>query len=233
MVIGSFLHVVGERIPLHQSIVTPRSHCMGCKHPLKVFELIPVVSFCFLKGVCRRCVMHLPVLYPIIEIVTGVLFLMCWRKYAWSLEFIFIALLCSFLVVTVVSDLLYMRIPHRIFFFFFPLFVIYRFLSPLSVWWSGMAGVVLCFLSFICLDRLKPNSLGGADMKLFCVLAFCFGVEALPFLLFFSSACGIVYAKLFSYHKNEPFPFVPSISIAVCFYIFSYDFFIKVVNWLL
>lgn len=229
---GSFFHLVGERLPMKRSILYPRSHCENCKHPLSIYEMIPFVSYVVLKGSCKRCGARLSMLYPMIELLSGVLFLFIYRMAGLSFESLFLVILCSLFVIAVVSDLLYMRIPNELFLFFFPLFVIYRTLNPLPIWWEGVASLLFCLLMFYSLDRLKPNSMGGADMKLFCVLAFCFGLKAFLIILFLSAVVGMVFAKIFSFRLNEPFPFVPAIAVSFWFYLFGSNVFIQICEWI-
>lgn len=66
-----------------------------------------------------------------------------------SFEGLFLVILCSLFVIAVVSDLLYMRVPNELFLFFFPLFVIYRTLEPLLIWWEGAASLLFAFSCFI------------------------------------------------------------------------------------
>jgi leader peptidase (prepilin peptidase)/N-methyltransferase len=74
--IGSFLGVVIDRLPRDESIVKGRSHCDHCKKSLTTLDLIPLFSFIFLQGRCRYCKAKLSLFYPLIEIVTGVLFVL-------------------------------------------------------------------------------------------------------------------------------------------------------------
>ncbi|MEH7671250.1 prepilin peptidase [Bacillus pumilus] len=216
---GSFFHLVGERLPVKRSILFPRSHCTACKQPLSLHEMIPLVSYAVWKGSCKHCGIRLSWLYPTIEMLSGGLFLFIYRIAGFSFEGLFLVILCSLFVIAVVSDLLYMRVPNELFLFFFPLFVIYRTLEPLLIWWEGAASLIFCILLFSSLDYFKPNSLGGADMKLFSVLAFCFGFKPFLLMLFLSCIAGMVYAKVFSFRVNEPFPFVPSIAISFLLYL--------------
>src|SRR3989344_3248327 len=73
--IGSFLNVLIDRLPREESIMG-RSHCEYCKKILSPIDLIPVLSFLFLKGKCRYCGKKLSLQYPGIEILTGVLFVL-------------------------------------------------------------------------------------------------------------------------------------------------------------
>lgn len=71
---GSFLNVLSDRLPRDESVVKGRSHCEKCKKTLNWNDLIPLFSFLFLKGKCRYCHTHLSYYYPLVELVTGVLF---------------------------------------------------------------------------------------------------------------------------------------------------------------
>ncbi|PRS31184.1 prepilin peptidase [Bacillus pumilus] len=216
---GSFFHLVGERLPVKRSIIFSRSHCTACKQPLSLHEMVPLVSYAGWKGSCKHCGIRLPKLYPMVELLTGGLFLFIYRIAGVSFESLFLVILCSLFVIAVVSDLLYMRVPNELFLFFFPLFVIYRTLEPLFIWWEGAASLIFCILLFSSLDYFKPNSMGGADMKLFSVLAFCFGFKPFLLMLFLSCIAGMVYAKVFSFRLDEPFPFVPAIAFSFLLYL--------------
>jgi len=74
-IIGSFLNVLIDRLPREESIMG-RSHCDHCKKTLSPIDLIPVLSFLFLKGKCRYCGKKLSLQYPGIEILTGVFFIL-------------------------------------------------------------------------------------------------------------------------------------------------------------
>ena len=74
--IGSFLNVVIYRLPIGQSIVTPPSRCRKCGYPLQWYDNIPVLSWLFLRGRCRKCGVGVSIQYPIVELVTGALFVL-------------------------------------------------------------------------------------------------------------------------------------------------------------
>ena len=73
--IGSFLNVVIFRLPAKKSIVFPRSSCPNCAHVLSPVELIPIVSWAIQGGKCRNCKARISARYPLVEALTGVLFL--------------------------------------------------------------------------------------------------------------------------------------------------------------
>ena len=74
LVIGSFLNVCIYRLPRRKSVVFPPSACGNCQRELRWFENIPVVSWAVLGGKCARCQAPISIQYPLVELVTGLLF---------------------------------------------------------------------------------------------------------------------------------------------------------------
>lgn len=73
-VTGSFLSVVAHRVPRGESIVGPRSRCAGCGAQIAAYDNIPILSWLLLRGRCRHCGERISVRYPLIEVITGLLF---------------------------------------------------------------------------------------------------------------------------------------------------------------
>ena len=72
-IFGSFLNVVVHRLPRHESVVKPASHCPRCGTPVKPYDNIPILSWLLLRGHCRSCAAPISPRYPLVEAVTGVL----------------------------------------------------------------------------------------------------------------------------------------------------------------
>ena len=102
--IGSFLNVVILRAPKHKSIVKNRSHCPKCKHNLSILDLIPVWSFLFLRGQCQYCKKKISWQYPLVEAITGIVFVLGFLVLGFSLESLFFAIYASFLIAIFVLD---------------------------------------------------------------------------------------------------------------------------------
>src|SRR5665213_2848730 len=77
LVFGSFLNVCIARLPAHQSIVTPRSHCRACGGPIRPADNIPLASWLWLRGRCRAFNARIAIQYPLIEVGTALLFIAC------------------------------------------------------------------------------------------------------------------------------------------------------------
>lgn len=104
LVIGSFLNVCIFRIQEGESIAFPPSHCGKCKHDLKPLDLIPVLSFIFLKGRCRYCKQRISMRYPIIESLNAILYLLVYLKFGLSLIGSKYLILVSLLIVIGMID---------------------------------------------------------------------------------------------------------------------------------
>ena len=75
LAVGSFLNVCIHRLPRGASVVAPPSHCPDCGEPIRWFDNVPVLAYLWLRGRCRACRAPIDPLYPLVEIVTAVLFL--------------------------------------------------------------------------------------------------------------------------------------------------------------
>ena len=114
LVFGSFLNVCIARLPSHQSIVVPRSHCPRCNHPIRWFDNIPLVSYLVLKGRCRDCHARISPLYVVIEALTACLLVATYHRFSLSPEFVKYSALIMMLIVLVFTDLRERRIPHAV-----------------------------------------------------------------------------------------------------------------------
>ena len=114
--IGSFLGVVVDRLPIGESILKGRSHCDHCRKTLGVLDLVPVFSFLVLRGKCRYCHKRLSYFYPIIEVVSGVLFVVVLMNSGISnyIEIFYLLFIISELIALFFIDLKYGILPFPI-----------------------------------------------------------------------------------------------------------------------
>ena len=111
IVIGSFLNVCIYRIPKKENIAKVRSHCMSCGYRLKWYDLVPLFSYLFLGGKCRKCKEKISIQYPVIEALNGVLYLFVFAEYGLSIETLLYCLLFSALITLSVIDFRTYEIP--------------------------------------------------------------------------------------------------------------------------
>jgi leader peptidase (prepilin peptidase) / N-methyltransferase len=231
-VLGSFYNVVGLRVPQNESIVRPRSHCTSCGRTLTALDMVPVFSWLFLRGKCRSCGAKVSVIYPVIELATGLLFMLAFYHFGFNLEVLVSFTFISLLVIIIVSDIAYMLIPDKVLIFFTPLLIVERIFIPLDPWWDPLAGAVFGFGLLFLIAVISKGGMGGGDIKLFFVigLALGFKLTLLTFMLacFLGAFYGVFSIIMGKHNKKQPIPFGPFIAIgAILAYFYGND----MINW--
>lgn len=113
LIIGSFLNVCIYRIPRGMSVVSPRSFCPECGSSIPWHDNVPLLSYVFLRGRCRRCRQPIGVQYPIVEMVTGAVFALTAVRYGWSLVTLKWAVFEAILIVLFWTDLEERTLPDE------------------------------------------------------------------------------------------------------------------------
>lgn len=232
LVIGSFLNVCAFRIPKKQSIVSPSSYCPHCNKPVKFYDNIPVISYILLGGKCRYCKQPISLRYPLVELLTGLLFLATYLAFGlnWVLlpSLLFVALLFVILLI----DLDHQIIPNGLIIFGFAagfIFLAGRFFTgnfplvessyhPLlaSVGSGILAGLALLVIAYLAEFFLKKEAMGGGDIKLAAVLGLFLGpyVFLSLFLAFLIGAVVSVTLMVSGLVKQgDPVPFGPFMAV--------------------
>ncbi len=111
---GSFLNVVILRIPKGESVVFDASHCPTCNEKLKPWHNIPLFSWIFLGGKCAYCKTKISLQYPLIELLSGFIFVILANKFGLELPAFFIALSFLMLLALSVIDLRYKMVPDSL-----------------------------------------------------------------------------------------------------------------------
>lgn len=218
LVFGSFYNVVGLRVPNGESIVHPPSHCPKCSRRLTVLDLVPVFSYIFLRGKCRGCGSKISFVYPLMELITGVLFAFAFWHFGWSLELGVALVFYSLLVVLTVSDLAYMLIPDKFLLFFGIPLIVLRIFEPLDPWWDSYLGAAVGFTLLLLIAIVSRGGMGGGDIKLFLVIGIVLGTIQSLVVLGLASVIGLIFGiislRLAKKGRKTPIPFGPSIAIA-------------------
>jgi leader peptidase (prepilin peptidase) / N-methyltransferase len=196
LILGSFFNVVGMRVPLKQSIVSPRSACPGCGKQLKAAELIPVVSYLMQAGKCRGCGEKISILYPSVEFMTAVLFVAAPLFIGWNSELVIAWTLISLLMIIFVSDMRYMLIPDKVLLLFAGIFLLERIFIPLDPWWDSVIGSLVGFCLLLLIAVISKGGMGGGDIKLFAVLGFVLGLKWVLLTFFMATLYGAVFGLI-------------------------------------
>ena len=219
-VIGSFLNVLAVRLSNNESILWPGSHCHNCNHRLRWYELIPVVSYLIQKGRSRCCHTIIPISYLIIEIVTGVLYMVSYHSFGFSYDFIISLIFISSLIVIIVSDIEYMIILDEIIaissiliilleLVFYGLdYTVYKILA-------GIFAFITMYVIKLIGDRLfKRESMGGGDIKLMFLFGIVLGYPLAICYIFLATfiAFPVAIFILFS-RRDNLIPFGPFLAM--------------------
>lgn len=185
LLIGSFLNVLIYRIPKKENIAVVRSHCMNCNYQLKWYDLVPLFSWIFLRGRCRKCREKISIQYPIIEALNGCLYLLVFCRFGLSIDSLLYCFLFSALIALSVIDFRTYEIPVGFNYFILALGLV-RVATDYQNWLNYVIGFfsVSTFL-FILIVVSKGRAMGGGDMKLMatCGLLIGWKLIILAFLL--------------------------------------------------
>jgi leader peptidase (prepilin peptidase)/N-methyltransferase len=234
LVIGSFLNVVIWRVPRDESIVRPPSHCPKCDVKIANRDNIPVVSWLLLRGKCRNCGTEISVRYPLIELLTGVLFAAVGARFwdSWALPAYLV--LTAALIALSFIDLEHYVLPNRI---LFPtdvaVIVLLAGASALEHDWgafgrAALAGVA-AFAVFYAIWFVAPKGMGFGDVRLSFLLGFSLGwlgwgemVGGLFTGFLYGAVIGVLLIALKVRERKQRIPFGPFLAAgAMTFVLFG------------
>lgn len=222
-VLGSFYNVVGYRLPKEESVLNPKhSYCTHCNKRLKWCELIPVLSYFIQGGKCRYCKNKISFFYPVIEILTGLLFAVSFYSFGYSYELIISLTLSSLFCIVIVSDINYLIIPDEVTLISVIIITVVQFLigglkGGLEAIGSGILLFIIMYLIMLLGNFMfKKESLGGADIKLMFVAGVLLGPLIGLLVIFLSSVIALpVSLIIYLVDRDNVIPFGPFIVAAM------------------
>ncbi|TFZ40675.1 prepilin peptidase [Soehngenia longivitae] len=230
LAIGSFTNVLIYRLPREESIVFPGSHCPNCNHELMWYDNIPLISYFFLKGKCRYCKEKISIRYPLLEFFNGIIYLSFFITYGFTLEFIYLSLLTSFLISITIIDLKHQIIPDGLVVSVLGLNILYKignyFMYGISFeFLDSLFGLLAGAGIFLLILLISRGGMGGGDVTLVGALGFSLGLKNTILMILLSFIIGAVISIILLVFKiksmKDPIPFGPFIIVA--FYL-SYFF---------
>ncbi|HCS75559.1 MAG TPA: prepilin peptidase [Clostridiales bacterium] len=229
MMLGSFFNVCIYRIPRAESIVFPPSHCTSCGTRLKWLDLFPLFSWLFLRGRCRSCKSKISIQYPLVELITGLLYMLLYLKFGFSDSFLTYLILASILIITTAIDIEHQIIPDELVFIGIIAGVVLV-LTGLSVHWKdALIGLLVgggTFLAVALLSEwiLKKEGMGGGDIKLMGMIGLFLGWKLTVLSILLSIYAGGLIGGLLLILKikkrGDAIPYGPFIAVGTIISIF-------------
>lgn len=197
LVWGSFTNVVIHRLPLRESVVSPRSRCPGCKNPVASYDNIPVLSYIALRGRCRHCAASISIRYPAIELAVGAASVMSFLRHGPSLEYG-----VEFAFVTAMVALIFIDFDHQI----LPdVITLSGLVLGLALAWpreaidvadalkgAALGGGLLFGVSEVYFRLKKVEGMGFGDVKMMAMIGAFVGWKGVLLTLFLGSFVGSV-----------------------------------------
>ena len=235
LIIGSFLNVCIFRIPRDESISFPPSHCTKCNTKIKTYDLFPVISYFILKRKCRKCGEKISIRYPLVELATGILFLLIYLKFGLTLDLIKFTLLSCFLIVIGLIDLdttdVYLKttLPGII---VGSVFIIIAFVSGSGyltfIEGGALAGGLIAFIILV------THGMGWGDFEICLLCGLFLGFKSSMIMLFFSfifgGSIGIFLLLTKKKSRKDQIPFGPFIVMGTIVAMFFGE---QIINWYL
>lgn len=254
LVIGSFLNVCIHRIPKKLSIILPASYCPKCKGQIRFYDNIPVLSYIILKGKCRYCKKNISFLYPFIEIITGIFFLLIFNKFDFRSDLISIItylMFVSILIVITFIDIKHYIIPDKlniillsigIITLIFNRFPFYGLSFPEKVISSltgiltggGIWLVITLIGNKIYLKRIGKEAMGLGDVKLFAAIGSFFTAKIMLANMYLAVIIGgvssLIIMLFFKKGLKDQIPFGPFIAVSAIIIVLYYDTIFSIFN---
>ena len=226
--IGSFLNVCIYRIPAGESIVSPGSKCPACQSAIRWYQNVPILSYGFLRGRCAACGVRISPRYPLVEALTGLLFVLVFLRFGFHWATPVYWLFTAALVAVTFIDLDHQIIPDVLSLPGIPIGFACSFLLPWLSWSDSLIGILagggslyLVAAGYALLT--KKEGMGGGDIKLLAMIGAFLGWKAVLPVIFFSSLLGsLVGVPLMLIKKADgrlAIPFGPFLALGAVIYL--------------
>ena len=247
VIAGSFLNVVVHRLPKMMerewrsqcaelldaeakpepqqayNLVVPRSRCPNCDHQITALENVPMLSYIALRGRCSDCGWRIPLRYPVIEFLTGLLSVLVVWRFGFTIGAAGALLLTWALVALSAIDFDTQYLPDSITLPFLWLGVAFNVAGTYTTTQASVIGAIAGYLALWSVYHLfrlvtGKEGMGYGDFKLLALFGAWLGWTAVPLIVLLSSfvgaVIGIALIGLRGHDKNIPIPFGPYLAIA-------------------
>jgi len=220
LIVGSFSNVCIYRIPRNESIIYPASHCPKCRTKIKPVDNIPILSYILLKGRCRNCESRISIQYPVVELLTGLIYVIIYMIYGLSIQSLIYIILSSALIIIAFIDLNKQIVPDVISLPGIIIGLVLSFFVPYisfinSALGAVVGGGIILIIGLVGSAIFKKEAMGGGDIKLAAMIGAFLGWRYIVISLFLGFFLGalagifLVLSKIKSREDMVPFgPFI-------------------------
>jgi leader peptidase (prepilin peptidase)/N-methyltransferase len=212
LLLGSFLNVCSLRWPVDESVVRPRSHCPGCGAPIAWYDNVPVLSWIILRGRCRGCGEGISIQYPLVELVTGLIWggLVFLHGFEW--EALRGAVFLTILLGIAVSDARFYIIPDEFSVGGAICGLALSFFAPSITVVQSLTGAALGFgllwiVAWAGEKAFKKEAMGGGDIKMMAMIGAFLGIQGVLLTIFLASFLGAAIFGPISIRTGKLVPF--------------------------
>ncbi|MCX7843278.1 MAG: prepilin peptidase [Clostridia bacterium] len=247
LAIGSFLNVCIYRMPKEESVIMTPSRCTSCGTSLKPLDLVPVISYVFLKGKCRYCGEGVSAKYPLIELLNAAVYIFLLYRFGLSVEFAAASYLASILIAVFFIDLKHYIIPDQLVIAGLAggiLLMVYNLFYPVGFyggdrsWWNPLAGILsgsgfLFLVAVIGMLIYKTDeAMGMGDVKILAPIGMFLGwkltVVALLLSVLLGGIISIILIAVNIKKRRDAIPFGPFIVLGTLIsMVWGHD----IINW--
>ncbi len=231
---GSLANVCIYRLPKNKEIIIQSSFCPNCKKKIQWFDNIPILSFIFLSGRCRKCKKSISLRYLIVEFLGIISFLLIYLNFGLTITTLLLMILAIFFIIIFFIDFKHFIIPDLL---TFPLMIIgfvksfdpnlntSIFPNYINSLIGGIFGYLIIWLIIYFYKKVRrKEGMGLGDAKLLAVMGFWFGWVSIPFIIFTSSAVALILMipSLINQTRkmSSKIPFGPYIIVGCILYMF-------------
>jgi len=233
VLLGSFYNVAARRLPVGESPVYPPSHCPACGARLAARDLVPLLSYLWLRGRCRHCRARISPLYPVGELTTGLLFAWVYHATGLGPELPVGLFLVSVLVIASLGDVWHRLIPNRLVLVVLAGGILSRWLVPLpGGFWYALTGMLPGLVMLGLAALLSKGGMGGGDVKLAAACGLFLGWQGALVAVFLASVLGtvvglgLILARVIG--RKDPVPYGPFLAGG---FLLAYLYGSRIIGW--
>jgi leader peptidase (prepilin peptidase)/N-methyltransferase len=235
LILGSFFNMLIYRLPENISLVNPkRSMCPNCSYQIKWYENIPVLSYLFLRGKCSNCNIHISIVYPLVEIITGIVSLAVYYKVGLNLNFFIILTTFHLLIILSFIDFKYKAVPDYLLII---VLIVSAFILDFSfknaLLFTGSIVILELFITFYIQnikyritkneELLDQRALGEGDIPIIALIGGILGIKLGIIAIVLGSILAILPSIYNLVRKQDmETPFIPFLSLGL-FFVFVFE----------